>query len=66
MDDGQFQIEGLGQNRGVMINGSPIESRPAVRFDDIITFPNADIKLTLRRPIRLTSTDKPPQADRGE
>ena len=66
LDEGRFQIEDLGQHRGVMINGSPLESRQIVRFDDIITFPNADVKLTLRRPIRLASPNDPQHGDSGK
>lgn len=61
LDDESLQIEDLGQHHGVMINGTRLESRQLLRFDDVITFPNADVKITIRRPIRLAPTQDPPQ-----
>ncbi len=48
--DGQLKLVDLGQHSGVLVNGEPIEEQRTLQFDDVITFPNADLKITLRKP----------------
>ena len=47
---GRFEVIDLGQRQGVLVNGTPVAERRLLQFDDVITFPNADVKITLRKP----------------
>jgi hypothetical protein len=49
-EDGQLELFDLGQRSGVLINGDLVAQRQTLQFDDVITCPNADVKITLREP----------------
>ncbi len=49
-DDGKFELQDLGQWMGVFVNGARVEGSHALNFDDVITFPNADLKIRFARP----------------
>ncbi len=57
--DGQLELIDLGQHSGVLVNGEPLDSQQTLQFDDVITFPNADLKVTLRKPPRQTHPKQP-------
>ena len=49
--NGQLELEDLGQKQGVRVNGTQISGRHVLEFDDVITFPNADVKITPKKPV---------------
>ncbi len=56
----QLELFDLGQRRGVLVNGDLVVERQTLQFDDVITCPNADVKITLRKPpvpVQPDSTD---------
>jgi pSer/pThr/pTyr-binding forkhead associated (FHA) protein len=53
-----FELHDLGQRSGVLVNGGKIDGHRILQFDDVITFPNADVKITFRQP-----PPEPPESD---
>lgn len=49
-EDERLELIDLGQRQGLLVNGDPIAKRQTLQFDDVITCPNADVKITLRKP----------------
>ena len=49
-EGGQLELIDLGQRSGVLVNGDLVAQRQTLQFDDVITCPNADVKITLREP----------------
>ena len=49
-EDGEFELQDLGQRMGVFVNGTKVEGSHVLEFDDVITFPNADLKIRFARP----------------
>ena len=49
-EDGRFELKDLGQRMGVLVNGTKVEGSRVLEFDDVITFPNADLKIRFTRP----------------
>ena len=49
-DNGKFELHDLGQRMGVFVNGTKVEGSRVLEFDDVITFPNADLKIRFTRP----------------
>ena len=58
--DGQLKLVDLGQHSGVLVNGEPFEEQRTLQFDDVITFPNADLKITPPE----TARNRPARANR--
>ena len=62
-DGGRLELEDLGQKQGVQVNGTQIDGRRVLEFNDVITFPNADVKITLKRPIDPEDIEEEEPAD---
>jgi hypothetical protein len=48
---GRLELISLRQRQGLLVNGDLIVQHQTLRFYDVITCPNADIKITLRKPL---------------
>ena len=57
----QFELHDLGQRSGVLVNGRKVEGRKVLQFDDVITFPSADVKITFRQPRKQPSPPEAPE-----
>ena len=62
-DGGRLELEDLGQKQGVQVNGTQIDGRRFLEFDDVITFPNADVKITLKKPVEPETTPEEEPAE---
>jgi len=61
---GQLELEDLGQKQGVQVNGTQVDGRHVLEFDDVITFPNADVRITLKKAAEPDATEEEePPAD---
>jgi len=61
---GQLELEDLGQKQGVQVNGTQVDGRHVLEFDDVITFPNADVRITLKKTAEPDATEEEePPAD---